>query len=265
MDLDEHGLPRPEDFHARRRSSQVTKTRLAALLAVIVASGLAALAIAYAPDLEKIFDAQLGGRGARARRGAELGRELARAMDAKDWSKADALSDKLCRGNPMNPQAHILRAEVLSRLDRHQEAIAACTTGLALTPDDPLLLNNRAYFRALARVEMKEALADIEAALGIARNPSYLDTRGYILYLSGKFDAAAKDYDDALRAIDIGELGQEPADSAGEILFHRGLLRKATGDAAGMKRDFAAARARGFAWKIEPMPLAAAAEGRPAP
>jgi tetratricopeptide (TPR) repeat protein len=60
-------------------------------------------------------------------------------------------------------------------------------------------LNARAYGRALAGVELDEALVDIEEALTAwPDNADFLDTRGYIHFLRGDAEEALEDLDRAL-------------------------------------------------------------------
>lgn len=70
-------------------------------------------------------------------------------------------------------------------------------------------LNNLAYSRALAQIELDEALDNVEAALEL--NPASAttrDTRGYILYLKGRYEEALKDMNFA-----VDGLKQEIKDS----------------------------------------------------
>ncbi len=60
-------------------------------------------------------------------------------------------------------------------------------------------LNSLAYARAVALRELDEALVDINEALTYApQNPSYRDTRGWVLYQLGKYEEALVDADFAV-------------------------------------------------------------------
>ena len=254
MNFDEHGLPRPERFQAERPArSRITAGRIVALVAVIVGSVGAAFAVQYAPELEKLLDGNAQQAAKKVLLEALEKADLAERRG--DWTAALAAYERVAQLAPRWVGSHVARSTVLARMERYTDAIAACDDGLALAPGLPLLLNNRAYFRSMARVDVPAALADIEQALQEGPNAGYLDTRAYIHYLLGNFDRAAADYETALRLIRSGEHGRESEQSLGEILFHRGLLRKARGDAQGMTADFAAARRRGFRISAEPPPL----------
>jgi tetratricopeptide (TPR) repeat protein len=67
-----------------------------------------------------------------------------------------------------------------------------------------VLLNSLAYARALANTELTEALRDIDEAIELAgRDSAFLDTRGYILYRRGEYEAARRDLDAALELIGV--------------------------------------------------------------
>lgn len=145
---------------------------------------------------------------------------------------AGSLDDynQLVRLAPKFAQAYLGRSIVLQRLNRHREAIDDLTKAIELGRDgDPTPLNNRAYARAIAGVELEEALADVQQALDtVERNlqqielamgnnhramsrhvlllyaaqrgakAAYLDTRGYLFYLLGRYQEAQSDLDTAL-------------------------------------------------------------------
>lgn len=125
------------------------------------------------------------------------------------------------------------RSVVLQRLGRHGEAIDDLTKAIELGPEGaPTPLNNRAYARALAKVDLEPALEDVQRAIDavdesirsfeLALQPdliefgptqasfqlaekkgdkaSYLDTRGFLYYLLGRHQEAL---DDLNQAIDL--------------------------------------------------------------
>ena len=104
---------------------------------------------------------------------------------------------------PKNSWGYLLRSRVLQQMERHREAIDDLNQAVRLNPADVEVYNSRAYTRAVANVELNEALVDIERALQASPDePNYLDTRGYIHYLLGNYDKALADLD---RAIEITE------------------------------------------------------------
>ena len=68
-------------------------------------------------------------------------------------------------------------------------------------PRDSNVLNARAYARAVFKVEVAEALADMEQVTkweGEDMNAAFLDTRAYVYFRNGKLDQARKDIDRAI-------------------------------------------------------------------
>ena len=62
---------------------------------------------------------------------------------------------------------------------------------LTLSPDDPLLLNNYAYFLAEGGSDLKKALRMAEKVMELdGDNPTYIDTYAWVLYKLGKYREA---------------------------------------------------------------------------
>lgn len=141
-------------------------------------------------------------------------------LEGKDLEGSLADCDRLLKMQPKAPEHHIARSLPLERLGRHREAIDALSEALKLTaPDNPEILNNRAYFRALGGIELEDALKDAETALQGANERTrwtYLDTRGYVHFLLGNLDKALADLDQAI------ETGEE---QKREILLKQGRMR----------------------------------------
>jgi tetratricopeptide (TPR) repeat protein len=107
----------------------------------------------------------------------------------------------------------IQRAQLLQQLERWLEAVddwkEIRVLSESLKPDPqrseriwprPQLLNGLAYARALAHVELQEALVEASEALQQAEESAdILDTRGYILFLMGRYEEAREDLDLAVR------------------------------------------------------------------
>jgi tetratricopeptide (TPR) repeat protein len=102
---------------------------------------------------------------------------------------------------PNASKLYVLRAVVLQRLERHEDAIRDVSQAVRLhRSTDPLLLNARAYTRAIAGQELDAALDDINRAIDMeGENSHYLDTRGYIYFLQGDYQRARTDLDKALK------------------------------------------------------------------
>lgn len=102
--------------------------------------------------------------------------------------------------------------------DDHTLTFACYENVLKLIPDNALTLNNYAYFmtrdkdRKLSDVELEKALRMSEEALkGDPGNPTYMDTRAWVLYRSGEYEAAREMIEAALEAA-----RQEESEAAGE-------------------------------------------------
>jgi tetratricopeptide (TPR) repeat protein len=113
--------------------------------------------------------------------------------------KALAAYDRAIALDPKNADYHLARCKTLPRLQRHEEAIASCTTALTLRPDDPAALIERGhYYINLHKVDL--ALADLTRVEAMKHDDYAL---WYHLslgrYLSGDFAKAADTYPNCVR------------------------------------------------------------------
>jgi len=154
---------------------------------------------------------------------------------------------------PREAEAYLMRATALQRLQQHEGAIGDVNKAIEVNGEaSAMLLNSRAYFRALAGTELDEALEDVEQAIDReGDNAAYLDTRGYILFLKGDHEKALKDMDRALNLAERKRLSiaamvmgrQDPAmqrmynrqkrasDHEVAVMYHhRGEIQKALGN-----------------------------------
>lgn len=128
-------------------------------------------------------------------------------QQAHDLQGALADYDQVIAAAPKFAPAYSARADVRRRLGLYHEALEDLNQVIQLRPaDDPQPLNHRAYIRALAKLDLPQALEDIERALALNEHdvylPAYLDTRGYIHYLLGNDELAQADI---TRAVDLAE------------------------------------------------------------
>jgi protein O-GlcNAc transferase len=108
--------------------------------------------------------------------------------------------------------ALIARGNVLSRLARHEDALASFERALAVAPRDVDGLNNRAFALSQLR-RFDEALAGFDRALAIdPAHAGVLDNRGAALLAMNRFEDALASFDRAL-AVEPGHA---------EALYHRG-------------------------------------------
>jgi len=125
------------------------------------------------------------------------------------------------------------RAETLVQMAQtYRGQIEQLTQLIAETPDDPGLLNNRCWLRAVNGEELDAALSDCNAALLIeSTHAAALDSRGLVHLKRGAFAEAFADYEAAL-AVDPG---------GPHYLYGRGLARLGLGQTEAAQQDFALA------------------------
>ena len=96
---------------------------------------------------------------------------------------------------------------------------------LELAPNDDLALNNYAYFLAVRGQRLEKAREMSEKALSISpNNVSYLDTYGWVLFKSGKFDEAIKPLK---RAYKLDSNDPEILEHLGETLMKLNRIQEA--------------------------------------
>ena len=81
--------------------------------------------------------------------------EIARLLD---------YTSKLAQANPRNSVAQVLRADVLVRNGKNQEALSVLDTAASLSPNSPLVLHVRGMIRAMAG-QLDQANTDLEKAI----------------------------------------------------------------------------------------------------
>jgi tetratricopeptide (TPR) repeat protein len=137
------------------------------------------------------------------------------------YLEALKVSDVLAERFPQEADILQLRMSIFQHLERHEDAIAAARAldQMSLTsgrPDRAMALNNLAYARAVGNLDLEQALKEVNEALVIQpAHPSYLDTRGFILYLQGNYKAAHEDLDAAVKRMAKLQQGAAASPSAG--------------------------------------------------
>ena len=103
--------------------------------------------------------------------------------------------------------AYHQRAWLNERLERRRDALADCEAAMEYCPPkSPAvranLLNTRAYLRALSGTELEAGLTDIDEAIRMIGEdiPEYADTRAYLEFRLGRYDAALQELHLAIRA-----------------------------------------------------------------
>jgi tetratricopeptide (TPR) repeat protein len=123
--------------------------------------------------------------------------------------------------------------------------------------NNPTLLNQRAYIRALANTskeELSAGLADVDRAIAMSReNAAFIDTRGYLLHLLSRNDEALREMK---RAIELTENERTRTfdsqdvhtltESLAVMYYHLGLIHSALGQEADATKYFRLADEYGY-------------------
>ena len=143
--------------------------------------------------------------------------------------KLEALADTMTKG-PIELRAQVLDQAGQAWLLAGEPVRAAgvLTAAVALTPEDPDLLIDRAEARA-GEKNYREALADLDAALKLdAKRVDALVFRASAHRSLEQYDQARRDIDTALRV----------APDQPDALLERGNIRGMTGDKEGARKDW---------------------------
>lgn len=172
-------------------------------------------------------------------------------LDMNDFEKALADAERIAEISPS--RGMVFKGDVYAKQKNYDASIEAYTKAIESDPENATAYNNRGYHRALARRDLDKAAEDAATAIALAgEEPAYVDTRGYVAYLQGKYKAALRDFDAAIEAVE--EEGIDP-EFAAEIYFHRALVYRKLGEDKLAESDFAKAKEFGFEWTELPEPL----------
>ena len=146
---------------------------------------------------------------------------------------------RLNRDYPNFAPAYCATAEYHMRHNHVGEAAAALKTGLGISPDDPVLINNLGMC-AMMQSDYEQALAHFTRAAGIAAsNARYRANMGAALGMMGRYDEALSIYEQVLSEEDshynVGVLAQSRGDKTrSEAEF---ALADEKANAKGSKKD----------------------------
>ena len=294
MELDEYGLSRPSGFDDDQPPRR--QRRGAIVVAMVLIVGLVVCASQIDGDkmgklVAKVhgFTDSLLGRTPQAIRGRMLAKlrrgdlegalaECAKLREIEPvegrWLRTKLLGQMgrydeaveeitgAIEARPDDAQLYLARADLLGRLKRFEESVVDYTKVIALDPTNATAYNNRAYNRALARVDLDQALEDVQKALTLAEEhpqsqrglAAYIDTRGYLFYLQGNYKKALADFDSVLNDLDRHN---SPEEELREIFFHRALVYEQLGETELAKRDFDLAERLGLVIQDRPLPVIA--------
>lgn len=190
----------------------------------------------------------------------------------RDYNKVSELADndrRMLLGRAMTyhrmgkPAESIRDLEQLLKATRDQNQL-----GRSSKARIAIAWNTLAYFRALNNSDLDQALLDIEVSLQlIGPSPALLDTRGYILYRLGEYEAARDDLEEAVKAfsLDLDRARRRLSGGKGVVdlrvyklrlqaiqqtfavlIYHRGLIYEKLGETDRAQADFDQVRDLGF-------------------
>lgn len=124
-----------------------------------------------------------------------------------------------------NADALSALALVYDDLKRYEESDSLYEKALRLYPNNHLLLNNYAYSLSVRNVQINRALRMAQEAIKQQpKNPSYLDTIGWIYFQLGDYNSALKYISEAIEA---GEVSSVVLEHLGDVYFKLGNQDKA--------------------------------------
>jgi len=189
----------------------------------------------------------------------------------KDYRGCLADAEEVARLKPNDVYAEQIRRQMYHVLHEHRKAVDAATDSLAKgIGTRAVLLNDRAYARAIGDFELDEALADIDEALKLTSNDnaSFVDTKAYVLFRKKQYGEALKELNRAIQFTeDEHKLFEDPIGRGNRrrrndlvelsnlksiehnlavMYHHRGEIYEKQGKPTEAKRDFDAAEELGF-------------------
>lgn len=116
-----------------------------------------------------------------------------------------------------NADALSALALVYDDLKRYEESDSLYEKTLRLYPNNHLLMNNYAYSLSVRNVQIERALRMAQSAIKQQpKNPSYLDTIGWIYFQIGDYNSALKYISEAIEA---GEVSSVVLEHMGDVYF----------------------------------------------
>jgi tetratricopeptide (TPR) repeat protein len=145
------------------------------------------------------------------------------AMELKEYEVAESELKKamILAGNSDELKVQVLSmmGDLKYRMKEYDESYRLYEEALAIYPDDPLILNNYAYFLAEGNRELRKALKMAEKVMQTeGSNPTYIDTYAWVLYRMGR-------YRDALKA--MNRIFENEGEKDPELLEHMGYIKNA--------------------------------------
>ena len=139
------------------------------------------------------------------------------------------------QASPKQADLHFGLANIYDGAGKPDQAILEYTSWIVSHPDDARLavaLNGRCWARALANVDLDDAIKDCNRAIALKpKTSSFLDSRGLVEVRRGAFKEAVSDYGDALAI----------APKSAWSLFGRSMAYRALGQTTAADADRSAA------------------------
>lgn len=200
-----------------------------------------------------------------------------------DWRLADGDSagaaadmDAAVEAQPSDLALRIKRAQAYQKTGRYADAVddweeVKRRTQGAGTDLRIMVLNGTAYARALGDIEVEQGLKEIQEVFKLleasaqSQRAAELDTRGFLHYRAGDYDAALEDLDAAVAgvetmlaaankvqarpgtsSVDVERGRKNLRENVAVIHYHRGLVLEKLERTADAEKDFARVRELGF-------------------
>jgi len=143
------------------------------------------------------------------------------------------IEEKVSSGGEQKAAYLGLKAELLARAGRADDALTAVDAAIAAKPGDPEFLNNRCWIKGTLGVKLDTALKDCTKAIELGdATAQALDSRAMVYLKMGRLDDAKADLDAAL--------DQNP--ELAQSMFVRAVIEKRQGATARAADDFTGAR-----------------------
>lgn len=159
----------------------------------------------------------------------------------EDWENAlDSIAEAISL-MPEEVAYYSQRSEIYEEMQRTDEALADLDTLVELAGADSTVFNNRCWFRATRKMQLKKALDDCNRAIELdPYSAPALDSRALVFMQMGQLAKAIENYDAALSL----------SPNMAQALYGRGIARLKRGDEKG-QADIDRAQALRFSIKEE--------------
>jgi tetratricopeptide (TPR) repeat protein len=134
--------------------------------------------------------------------------EADRLFKKGDYEEALKLTDKIAEEYPSDKSLENLRNRLFEALGQFDKLVVYYEKQLrsagSVPPREKIsLLNQAAYYHALADKDLDRGLAEINDALQfVERSAALYDTRGFVLYKMGRYDDALRDLEVSVQSVE---------------------------------------------------------------